>query len=79
MFSILSEDDKLIDLISYIGHPFPRIPQSETDITIATEKEDPVPLIRVFLFPHEGVPSNYPFIISPQQMVQNIIYFCTCH
>jgi hypothetical protein len=59
-FTIIPHDEKLIDVIAHIGHPFPPLDESGIHMTS--------PLIRVHLLPHDGIPSKL-FTISPEQVV----------
>ena len=68
VFNYKPDDDKLIDLISYIGQPFPKL--STNYDSEAVFDNETRPLIRAIIQPHEGVWSTgYPFTIEPQQMV----------
>ena len=69
VFNYKPDDDKLIDLISYIGQPFPKL--SANNDSEAVVDNETRPLVRAIIQPHEGVWSNgYPFTIEPQQMVR---------
>ena len=82
MFNIVQEENKLVDLITPIGDPFPlkRVSslaaEDESSASLEgsaendEEKNESGPLIRILLKPHEGVPSLDPFDISPKQMVR---------
>ena len=69
VFNYKPDDDKLIDLISYIGQPFPKL--SANNVSEPVVDNETRPLVRAIIQPHEGVWSNgYPFTIEPQQMVR---------
>ena len=80
MFNILPKDNKLIDLITYVGEPFPLEGDDATVCSVEDETEDddstnsrPLnlsPLVRVIIEPHEGVPASCPFSIHPKQIVR---------
>ena len=80
MFNIIPEDNKLIDLITYVGEPFPLEGNDETVCSLEDKTEDDdntnsrpsnlSPLVRVIIEPHEGVPASCPFSIHPKRIVR---------
>ena len=81
MFNILPKDNKLIDLITYVGDPFPLEGDDETvcsledDDSTNSRPSNLSPLVRVIIEPHEGVPASCPFSIHPKQIVRLLIYY----
>ncbi|XP_019855733.1 PREDICTED: deleted in lung and esophageal cancer protein 1-like [Amphimedon queenslandica] len=70
------QDDKIIDLVTYVGHPFP-LQDSKDDKhkqEEEEEEEDPCtstsPLVRAHIFPHEGSPTSDIHLIPNQLIVE---------
>lgn len=82
VFNFSPNDDKLVDLITSIGHPFPLLtepPSTSDNDSDNVLHHPPTPLIKAYIQPHEGVPSSgYPFTIEPQQMVRQAFTHNTC-
>ena len=73
VFNHIPNDDKLIDLITFIGQPFPRL--TEDIVAECEETIPPSPLVRAIIQPHEGVQSSgYPFTMDQQQIVNDNDY-----
>ncbi len=76
VFNHCPDDNKLIDLITFVGEPFPII--TETECANRTDLSSP--LVRAIIQPHDGVlSSGNPFIIDQQQMVKIYCMMIQCN
>ena len=72
-YNILPQDNQLLDMLVFVGQPFPVI-QDGQEVVPAVQEQDcylceEKPFIQVKLREHEGARANRPFEVTPSQQV----------
>ena len=76
-FIVNPQDDKIIDLVTHIGHPFPL--QNSKGEQGGGEDACTPPLVRAHIFPHEGSPTSDINLIPNQLVSLFVCYMYMCN